>query len=164
MNNRERIKSFIDFERTDNIPVCCRLDLWLKAREAYNDIPDEIKGLDLEEVQLKLGMAVSARKAIVFEQLYSKPVEYQKFEEKGFLREIWKTPIGSLKRSHKFLNNGLVLAIDEYPIKNVDDFKVFEYLMEHVEYKPTYSAYSNYDKEIGQNGLPMVILGAWMTD
>jgi uroporphyrinogen-III decarboxylase len=48
----------------------------------------------------------------------------------------------------------------EHLIKRPEDYDVVEYMIEHTKLTPTYDRYAAYDEEIGEDGLPMVSLGA----
>ena len=49
--------------------------------------------------------------------------------------------------------------MEEYPLKGPDDYRVWEWIVEHTHWRADYDAYRTYDAEIGEDGLPMVGVG-----
>jgi uroporphyrinogen decarboxylase-like protein len=47
----------------------------------------------------------------------------------------------------------------EFMLKRPEDYAAVEYLIEHTEYLPTYDEYDAYEREIGEDGYPLVACG-----
>ncbi|MBN1555341.1 MAG: hypothetical protein JXA11_11390 [Phycisphaerae bacterium] len=164
MTHRERFLSVLRGQTPDRTPVVCRLDIWHRARLHKGDLPAELQGKTLEQIQLDLGMGVSARQAKVFSTSFRSGVEYTQRREGMVLHERWTTSKGELHRRSEYASEdealGMKPHVTKYPIASAEDYALFERVMEHLEFQPDYDAYRRYDEQIGDDGLPMVILGA----
>jgi hypothetical protein len=163
MTHRERFRAALRGERPDRVPAVCRLDIWHRARKVAGDLPPDLEGRTLEEFQLGLGFGVSARAARVFKSRFAPPVRHVERREGPCLVEEWHSPKGSLRRVRRFEGDdeklGIRPAITEFPIRSTDDYAIFEEVVRHQEWVPDFEAYREYDRKVGENGLPMVILG-----
>lgn len=163
MTHRERFQCMLRRQKPDRTPVVCRLDLWHRARLHAGDLPAELRGKTLEQIQLDLGMGVSARKAQVFTTSFRSGVEYTRKRDGLTLHERWATPKGELYRRTETTAEdeavGMQPRIAKYPITSAEDYARYEEVVKHLDYQPDYDAYRQYDAQIGETGLPMVILG-----
>ena len=163
MTHRERFRAVLRGERPDRLPAVCRLDIWHRARRLAGDLPPELAPLGLEELQLRFGFGVSARAARVFRHRYLPPVRHVERRDGPCLIEEWHTPKGSLRRVRRFEGDderlGIRPAITEFPIRSVNDYAAFEEIVRNQAWAPDFEAYREYDRKIGDNGLPIVILG-----
>ncbi|MCD6221665.1 hypothetical protein J7K25_05865 [bacterium] len=163
MTHRERLKTVLQWQIPDRIPISCRLDIWYRAKQVNHDLPPEVADKSLDQLQLDLGMALQARNARVFTTRYRAPVSYKRYREGAKIYEIWETSKGTLRRISQYgLNDerlGLRPHIVEYPIKSPEDYRVYKEIVSHLEYIRDYESYWNCDRTVGDNGIPIVILG-----
>jgi len=61
MTGRERIEAVLAGRLADRIPAVWRVDKWYAARVHAGDLPAEVAGMSLEEVEAYLGLGRSAR-------------------------------------------------------------------------------------------------------
>jgi len=163
MTHRERFAAALAGRPVDRTPVVCRLDLWHNAGKLNGTLPPELQGLSLEAIQLKLGMAVSARKGCVFAQKFREPARYERLREGASVIERYHLPSGMLERVSQYEGRdeaiGISPRICQYPLCDPRDYDLYIELMDHIEYEPTYDRYRAYDQQIGDNGYPMVAIG-----
>jgi hypothetical protein len=163
VTHRERFRAALSGEPIDHVPTVCRLDLWYRARQLDGRWPRGAAGKSLERLQLDLGMGLSCRAGKVYQIRYHEPVRYERATVGDELRERWDTPRGSLQRISKWGPGeaalGMAPHITEYPIRGADDYALFELVMRHTEFVPDYESFIAYDRAVGDDGLPMVILG-----
>ncbi len=164
IDHREQLEAVIAGHTPRSIPAVLRLDKWYRARQQDNSLPDELHGMTLEQVEDHLGLARSAREAMVFSRRLRPPVECRESRSGDLLITEWHTSGRTLRKVRRQNPQdaaaGLSPAIIEYPIKSEDDYAAFAEIMHHTEATPTYEDYTRYDRQIGRAGLPMVILGA----
>ena len=162
MNNRERVKAVLDHRAPDRIPWIPRLLLWYEARNLAGTMPEKWSGLSLRDVERDLGIGTPARTGKIF-KIERDGVDVKNRQEGGKTITEYNTAIGSVRSvedySDELTRQGLPGRIVEYPLKTPKDFKVWEYVIEHTRWVPTYDAYESYDREIGDDGLPMVPIG-----
>ena len=176
MNNRERLETIINGGQPDRIPAGFRLDAWHTAVCNRGEAPEEIRGMSLPQVEAHLGLARSARTGKVFETSLRAPVECADNRHGDTIVTEWRTPKGTLQRVARWgpgdeeaglkattveypVIAGLKATTVEYPVKTRDDYAALEQVLLHTEYTPCLEAFDAYDREIGGDGLPMVILG-----
>ena len=164
INWREQIEAAIAGRTPEHIPAIFRMSRWYKHRVHMRDVPAEIAGKSLEEVEAYLGLARSARYARVYRIEYRPPVECVVSRDGDRVITEYRTPTRTLRRVARYGPGdeaaGLEPLFVEYPIKSWEDYGAFVEIMGHLEFVPTYEEYERYDQTIGEAGLPMVVIGA----
>ena len=162
MNNRERLLSILNHQAPDCIPWIPRLLLWYNARALTGTLPAQWEGLSLREIERALGLGTPARDGQIFERQYH-GVDLVVRDEDGERITEYHTPIGMVRSvthySKTLDEQGLPGRVREFPLKGPGDYRVWEWIVEHTRWLPTYDAYRAYDDEIGKDGLPMVTVG-----
>jgi uroporphyrinogen-III decarboxylase len=125
-------------------------------------LPPQWEGLSLREVEHALGVGTPARAGKIFELQYDQ-VDVIVGQESGKHITTYHTPVGSVRQvmgySETLDEQGLPGRIEEHVLKGPDDYRVWEWVVQHSRYVPTYEAYRAYDTEIGKDGLPLVPAG-----
>lgn len=164
MTHRERFRAALRGEVADHIPVVCRLDLWHRVHTRAGDLPPGTARRSLDAWQLELGMGVSARKGNVFQARWRDPVRYDQRRDGLQVIERWELEGRALERVSAYEPGweavGFLPRIMRYPIRSADDYALFERIIEHREFVPDHADFAAYDRAIGADGLPLVILGA----
>ena len=162
MNNRERLLAILDRRPPDRIPWIPRLLLWYNARNLTHTMPAKWEGWSLREIERDLNLGTPARTGRVVEIQYD-GVDVVVREEGGKRITEYHTPVGMVRTvmgfSQGLEEQGLPGRVEEYPLKGPQDYAVWEWVLEHTQWTPTYEAYNAYDAEIGEDGLPMVGVG-----
>jgi hypothetical protein len=146
----------------DRIPWSPRLALWYNARRLTSSLPPEYEGLSLRQVERALGVACPARDGNTMQsECQGLALEIRRDGNREITEYV--TPVGRLQRvirySDELERQGLPGRIVEYPLKDEDDYRIWEWVVEHTHWRPDYEAYERYDAEIGDDGLPMVSVG-----
>jgi len=162
MTNRERVLAVLDGKPVDQVPWIARLQLWYSARQTEGNMPERFRGMTVEQVGRALRTGDPARNGKVFQPVY-KGMEVREERVAGALRTTYVTPYGTLvygQITSDYLagriESGLPL---EHPIRKVEDYKIWEYITEHTYWEPTYAEYEAYEKQVGDEGYPMVSAG-----
>lgn len=162
MTHRERILAVLDGRSPDRIPWSPRLQLWYNARVAEGNLPARYRGMTLRQVEQAMGVATPAREGRVFRTRYE-GVEVRRTEKGGQILTEFITPAGTVSQLdvksdtlEGYADSGLPL---EHPIKHVEDYGVMEYIYEHTYFDPAYDDYLAYEREIGDDGYPMISVG-----
>ena len=162
VTNRERILAVLDKKSPDRIPWIARLQLWHHARMAEKNLPTRFRGMSLTEIARALRTGNPARDGRIFRVRYE-GMEVRQEREPGVARQRFITPVGEVTLGRILTgevggttDDGLPL---EHPIKTVEDYRVWEYIVEHTQYDPCYDEYLAYEKQVGDDGLPMVNCG-----
>ena len=163
MTNRERMLAIIQRNRPDRIPWIPRLDLWYNFHKSCGTLPERYRGWGMRDIERDLGMGTPARNARVFStELENVETKTQHYRDEIFTEHI--TPVGTVSTKHivveKLDRAGMQSYQSEYLIKRPEDYDIVEYMIEHTKLTLAYDQYMAYDQEIGEDGLPMVNLGA----
>lgn len=144
------------------MPAVWRLDIWYEWLKSNNKLPAEVAGMSLREVESFLGLGHSARKAKVFEQTLTSAVERVETGQGEKVIAEWHSDKGSLRKvvasTAEDQAAGIQPTIVEHPIKTIDDYAIFEEVMQATMFTADYDSYRAYDAEVGDSGLPLVIL------
>jgi len=163
MTHRERFKAALAGQPVDHLPVVCRLDIWHRAALHHQSLETRLVGLSLEQIQLNLGMGLSARKARVYTESFRPPARYERLRESDTIIERYHIPSGTLERISRYETDdeaiGISPRIIQFPLRCRRDYDLFIELMDHIEYQPAYDAFREYDQTIGDRGLPLVAIG-----
>lgn len=162
MTNRQRVQTILDRQLPDRIPWIPRLKLWYTAHSHAGTLPSELRGMSQREAERWLGMGDAAREGRIFRVEYRDMEMRTRREGEDEIIE-YVTPAGTL-RARKSLSEGQAGAgfasiVTEYPLKTEADYRVWEYVIEHTEYVPTYEEFHAYDAGVGDEGLPFVRTG-----
>ena len=159
MDHRERFRTILEGKVPDRIAWVPRLDIWYNANKNMGTLPEELGGMSLPEVESYMGMAHSARKAVVYTIKYDELKEESVSEgdnlihrfitPKGTLEAVWIHPLQARQQ-------GMLKFPVKHYISEPKDYEIMQYVTAHTSYAPTYEAYHTYDIEVGQNGLPSV--------
>ena len=161
MTNRDRLLTVIGGGEPDCVPWSFRIDLWYRACRGQGRLPEKYRGFTQREIELDLGMAICPRVKILDERLVDTETQ-TRTEGKCTLTE-YITPVGKVSTKHCLTEKLEEIGIEtplqiEYMIKTVRDYSVVEYIIEHTEYLPQYEVYLATQEEIGDEGIPVVLL------
>jgi len=163
MTNRERLMAILDGQSPDRIPWVPRMLIWHRAQKMRGTLPDHLAGLDLREVERRLGMGTPAREGRVFTTSQEGDVEVSERQEGPSRVTTYRTPAGTVwcrhQQSEEMVQAGIGSLEVEHMIKGPQDYEAVEYLVSHTSYSPAYDDYLAYDAEIGDDGVPMVPAG-----
>ncbi len=163
MTNRERMLAIISGEKTDRILWIPRLQLWYNYHKSAGTLPDKYRGWELRDIERDLGMGTPARDARIF-LTQTENVETRRRRRGDEILTEYITPAGTISTRHVVVDKldkaGMSSYQMEHLIKRPEDYGVVEYMVEHTKLTPAYDQYMAYDREIGDDGLPMVGLGA----
>ncbi|MFB0508201.1 MAG: uroporphyrinogen decarboxylase family protein [Thermodesulfobacteriota bacterium] len=163
MTNRERLLAILEGRSPDRIPWIPRLGIWYNAHRRLGSLPDRFKGMTLREVERTLRLGTPARGARVFRTEYRNMDVIVRDEGRNTITE-YITPKGTVRTVKSVSEEQARLGfetkiITEYPLKSVEDYDVWMYVVENTVFVPTYEEYEAFDREIGEDGLPMVDAG-----
>jgi hypothetical protein len=162
MTNRERMLCVLARKRPDRIPWIPRLAPWHSHHVREGTIPKRYAGMTLREVEHAIGCGTPARGGKIFrERLENVEVVITKKGNDTF--KEYRTPVGTLT-SHEHITPelaraGLAGRHQKYLVEGPADYKIYEYVVEHTYYEPTYEAYLDYEREIGDDGYPLIVAG-----
>jgi len=164
MTNRERLLAIMSGERPDRVPWIPRLSIWYAAHELRGTLPGKYEGWALREIERDLGMGNPARDGRVF-RTELRDVEVET-EEEGMERVTrYITPVGTVstreRHSPELARGGIATRQQRtHLIQGPDDYPAVEYIVEHTAVVPTYDEYLAYEAEVGEDGVPLVSIGA----
>ncbi len=162
MTERQRQLAVLNGERPDRVPWMPRLELWYTAHYLAGTLPDEFQGMRLSDIQRKMGVGKTARAGHV---CTSRIRGVEVTERRVGMATVteYVTPIGTVTKTHKRTEgmdrDGIAALEIEHMIKGPDDYDIVKYIFENTEYYPAYEQFEAYDRDVGDQGLPMVQIG-----
>jgi uroporphyrinogen-III decarboxylase len=142
MNVRERVRSVLDGEMPDRIPQLVY----------SNFLPRGSFGRKLRNMGLGLNFSCSVHKTD------SPNVRRESRTEGDYEITDIATPVGTLRERRRvnltFQNPGGSWRV-EYPVKDVEDLEVLNFVIEDSAHQPEYDTYSRLESELGGDGIVM---------
>lgn len=163
MTNRERILAILDGRLPDRIPWIPRLQIWHDANRLTGTLPEEYSNLSLREVERRVFGGTAARDGIIYQiKMENVEVRTRQVAEMDQVTE-YETPVGTVStrlRSTEILRQqGIQDAEVEFMLKRREDYAVVEYIIENTRYEAAYDEYLAYEREVGDEGYPMINCG-----
>lgn len=162
MTNRERLLAILDGKSPDRIPWIPRMEIWYLAQRLAGTLPAEYEGMRLGEIRADLGMGNPARTGRVFT---TRIRGVDTIVRRDGLRTTTEyiTPYGTVsqtaQRTEELDRVGIQPLVVEKMLKGPDDYDAVMHIFENMEWYPCYEEYEAYDRDVGDDGLPMVSIG-----
>lgn len=151
MNERERILKTFRKEKIDRIVWQPRIEHWFNVNRIKGTIPEKYKNLNILELYKELDASVRYYGSPL--KINYKKVEIEEKTEEGKIITIYKTPFGSLTKVNAVSEIDFSSHLIEYPLKNIEDIKIMEYILKNTEYYFDYQEYQKIKREIGEAGV-----------
>jgi len=162
MTERERILAILAGDKPDRMPWIPRLEIWYRAHRKQNTLPEPYQDMSLRQLERALGCGTPARGGKIVEKRYEN-VEVVTTREERFRTTEYRTPVGTVREMMRFSDDlsrlGLPGLVVENVLKQPADYKVWTYVVENTHWDPCFDTYDQYDREIGDDGLPMTAIG-----
>jgi hypothetical protein len=181
MNINERVIAVLNGTTPDRIPFISRMDFWHRGLTYQNKIPENYTGMSLAEVHQSIGfgqeewMSPCAFKyrnleLLMYHEGHKILHEYEPVID--FFPDLWGmipadrigetiteliTPRGTLVCTHRMIEGSLISGttrpqLIKHPITDPDDFKIYEYIIEHSEFVPNFEEFYKKAEELGGTG------------
>jgi hypothetical protein len=163
MTNRERLLAIMDGDLPDRIPWIPRLQIWYEANKREGTLPEAYRDLSLREVERDVFGGTAARDGIIY-RIDIEGVELRTHRQ-GDLETVteYVAPEGTvttrLRSTPHLRRQGIQDAEVGFMLKRREDYAVVEYIIEHTRYTPTFEEYAAYERDVGDEGYPMVNCG-----
>jgi corrinoid protein of di/trimethylamine methyltransferase len=186
MTHKQRVLAAARGEMADRIPFAPRLDLWYNANSAGGTLPQRHLGHTSDEIARAEGWALHkvvpeydkplhpeedlhralglySLKEFVFKCRFSPDVEIKIHRQGGCTHVEYHTPLGMVSTTTSLTDemrrSGTSLSwIDEHAIKRREDYRVVAYLFDHLELLPKFEDFTQWQKRIGDDGLPVTMV------
>ena len=163
MTNRERMLAILSGKSPDRVPWIPRLLLWYNAQKRAGTLPERYRDWSLREIEQDLGLGNPARDGKIYRtELRGVDVKETKLDDMETLTE-YITPVGTVSTLFRGNETLRTLGIQdmqvEFILKGPEDYAVGGYIIEHTDYIPTYDEYAAYEREVGDDGYPMISAG-----
>lgn len=163
MTIRERILAVLEGRTPDRLPWVPRLAIWYEANRREGTLPPEFRGKTLREVERAVFGGTAARDGFIW-RVELRGAEVRRRELAGMETLVeYVTPVGTLRArlrgTERLRRQGIQDAEVEFPLKRREDYPVMQYLVEHTDYVPAFDEYAAYERDVGDEGYPMVNCG-----
>jgi hypothetical protein len=163
MTNRERLLAILDGRSPDRIPWIPRMKLWYTAHKNLGTLPGRFQGKSLREVEKALRLGAPARDGRVH-RVEHRNTDVVVRDDGLNTTTDFITPKGTVRFVQSMSAEEARLGLEgritkEHPLKRAEDYEIWTYVVENTVFVPTYEQYEAYDREVGDDGLPMVPAG-----
>jgi hypothetical protein len=177
---RERVCSIFRDQQPQRIPFIDRMDFWYKHHVQKGTLPDPYRGMTLNELHKAVGIGQEAWQ-LPYTYRYNN-VEvictingnnfFHKYEPTlDYFPAIWDmipvdqvgvttaqfiTPKGKIVVQHEMVERSISEGARSYiidrAIKEEEDYRIFEFIIEHAEFVPRFEEFYRADRELGDHG------------
>ncbi len=177
----------LEGRKPDRIPFIDRIDFWYKSRTQRGDMPASYRGKSLPAVHRAIGMghqdwdypyAIKYRNLEIILTFEGERILHEVDPEITNFPTLWGwipidkagittteliTPVGKLTIQHHLLEESISTGTTRpqmisHPIKELDDYKIYEYIIEHSEFVPRYDVFNQREAEVGDHGYLVPII------
>lgn len=181
MNVNERVLDVLTGVTPDLIPFISRMDFWYRGLTYQNKIPENYIGMSLPEIHQSIGLGQEEwmspgefkyRNLELVMYLEGQKILHEYEPVIDFFPDLWGmipvdrigktvteliTPRGKLVCVHQIIEGSLRSGITrpqliKHPITDPDDFKIFEYIIDHSEFVPNFVEFYKKSEELGGSG------------
>jgi uroporphyrinogen-III decarboxylase len=181
MNITDRVKRTISGETSSPIPFICRMDFWWRGLGHQNKIPEAYEGMSLSEIHQSIGLGQEEwmspysyrykdlELVITFE---GREIRREYEPEISFFPDLWGmipveqagettteliTPKGRLAYKHRITEESIRSGTTRpqligHPIREPDDYKIYEAILENSEFVPHFEAFNKRSEELDGMG------------
>ena len=130
-----------------------RIEFWFWVNQRRDTLPPQFKTATLEDVYDDLNASI---------RYFTNPirVRYKNVKHNVYwaddvhLVQTWEAPIGSLREVLRFTHYNLSAYPEEYRVKDINDLKVLEFILQDVEYYFDEEALQRDLERVGDRGVP----------
>lgn len=178
MSFRERIIATFEGRHVDKIVWQPRIEKWYEVNRKMDTLPERYKGMSYLEVCDDLNISPrryfrSVEKKVedyrssgrttdsfndAIRRIEGEDVKVSIKESEERIQIKYSTPVGELREVRKKTVYGTSYYITEFPVKDVEDMKVMEYILEQQRYEFDYDLFREVEREVGERTLPMISL------
>ena len=163
MTNRQRILAILDGKPPDRIPWIPRLQIWYDAQRAAGTLPGQYRDCTLRQIEQDVFDGTSGRDGFIWRSaLRDVEIRTHRPNDMETVTE-YVTPTGTVttrfRTTECLKKNAIQDAQVEFMIKRREDYAVARYIIEHTHYTPAFDEYEQYEREVGDDGYPMVNCG-----
>jgi hypothetical protein len=173
--------------KPDRIPFINRIDFWYKGRNCQGRVPEEYQGISLPEVHRVIGFGhqdwdypytIKYRNVEIILTFEEERIFHEVDPEITNFPTLWGwipidkagvtttkliTPVGKLSYQHRLLEESIFTGTTRpqmisHPIKDLDDYKTYEYIIEHTELIPRYEDFYHREADIADRGYLVPII------
>lgn len=181
MNINERVSAVINRTQPDHIPFISRMDFWFRGLSHQDKIPKNYSGMSLAEIYKATGLGQEEwMSPCAYRYRNLEMVMYRNGDKIlheyepviDFFPDLWGlvpvdqigeiateliTPRGKLACSHRVVQGSINAGTTrpqmiKHPISDPNDFKIFEYILEHSEFVPNFQGFYRRAAELGGSG------------
>lgn len=156
MTERERILAILRHEQPDQLPWCADLAYYTHGLQMTGDYPPEYENQTLDDGLQKMHRDYGIGFYLQgFQPFRGLAKGWERKVEKDGLTTVTTvtTPVGELRQTEKYSMRSFSPGITEHFIKDIEDLKVYLWMVQHTEYAPDYEFASQRYKTIGDNGV-----------
>ncbi len=163
MTNRERLLAIMEGRLPDRVPWIPRLQIWYEANRRAGTLPDAYRDLSFREVEREVFGGTAARDAMIYRiEIEEVEIRTHQVQAMETLTE-YVTPVGTVttqfRSTARLRGQGIQDAEVGFMLKRREDYPVVEHIIEHTRYTPTFEEYEAYERDVGEEGYPMVNCG-----
>jgi hypothetical protein len=132
MTHRERFEAVFRKRKPDKPPWDPRIDHWFRMNRKWGTIPKRYEGLTLQGLHKELDAGIRIYLGPYVRYREGSGIEEKTWQEGELIITETKTPKGTLRSARRLTEDSSYIV--EFPIKDISDFEIMEYVLRNQEY------------------------------
>lgn len=156
MTERERVLAILNHQQPDQLPWMADFDYWITYLRKSGIYPPQYENTRLDNGLQKLHRDMGTGFYLQgFQPWTEEALGWEmKTEENGeVMVTTITTPVGQLRQVARYSPTSFSHGITEHFIKDIEDLKVFLWMVQHTRYVPSYDFARQRYETIGDNGV-----------
>lgn len=156
MTERERILAILNHQQPDQLPWAADFAYWVHYLKESSLYPSRYEDTFLDNGLQKLHRDLGTGFYLQGFQPWTEEAQgwERKEEKKGTTTvTIFTTPVGHLRQVSQYSHTSYSSGITEHFIKDIDDLKIFLWIIQHTKYIASYDFARERYKTVGDNGV-----------
>lgn len=183
----ERVLATLQGSKPDRIPFIDRMDFWYRGLSYQGNVPEPYRGMSLSEIHQAIGFgqedwlcpcAYKYRKMDLVMRFEGQEILHEYEPEISYFPDLWgmvpvdqagettielNTPVGKLVYKYRILEESIRSGTTRpqlmvRPIRDPEDFRIYDYIIEHSEFVPHFEAFFKRETELDGFGYLVPLL------
>jgi len=162
MTARESMTGIFEGRAPERPVVCVRMQFWHRAAISDGSLPDEVRDKTLDEIATHLGFAKAGRFGRYLNVEFAGAKESRVKEGDAVTTSLalpGRTLTTVAMRTPEMEAAGMRDHVTKYPIETEEDYEALIAAYETAALQTDDERFAAFDKEVGPDGLPMLICG-----
>ncbi|HQL62372.1 MAG TPA: uroporphyrinogen decarboxylase family protein [bacterium] len=157
INFRDEMRKIFSGDPSAKVVWQPRIEHWFNMNQKRGTLPAQFRNATVYDVFERLNASIRYLPSWApVNDVYDSDIRYTSEETPESIIQTWKTPVGEVRRVDRKTIDSFLPR--EYPLKNPDDLRVIEYVIEGTEYKADVDFYISEQTKFADWAVPTALM------